>query len=97
METTRETYRQRMEKELKQWETQLGVLEARVRTVGERARVELQKQVEELQALQKSARKHLADVVATSAEKWKDSQAILEEGWAKLTAAVETAWRRAKE
>jgi hypothetical protein len=97
MEATRETYRQLMEKEIKQWETQLGVLKARAGTVGAEARIELQKQVEELQALQKSAKKHFDDFVAISADKWKDSKAVLEEGWSKLTSAVETAWRRAKE
>jgi hypothetical protein len=97
MEATRETYRQQMEKEIKQWETQLGVLKARAQTVGAGARAELQKQVDELQLLQKSAKKHFDDFVAPSAEKWKDSRAILEDGWSKLTAAVETAWRRAKE
>jgi hypothetical protein len=97
MEPTRETYRQQMEKEIKQWETQLGVLKARAQTVGAGARIELQKQVDELQVLQKSAKKHFDDFVATSADKWKDSKQVVEEGWKKLTTAVETAWRRAKE
>jgi hypothetical protein len=41
MEPTRETVRQQMEKEIKQWETQLGVLKARAQTVGAEARLEL--------------------------------------------------------
>jgi sigma54-dependent transcription regulator len=97
MEPARETHQQQMEKQIKLWDTQLGALKARAAKVAADARIELQEQVGELQALEKSARKHFDDFVSISGGKWRGSTAVLEESWTRLATAVDTAWRRAKE
>jgi uncharacterized membrane-anchored protein YhcB (DUF1043 family) len=94
METDRQTYQQKIEKQISQWGTELGALTAKVEKTGAEAKVELQKQVDELHALQKEAKKHLDDFVSTSAEKWKDTKKDLESTWTKLSTAVESAWQR---
>jgi hypothetical protein len=84
----------KMELQLKQWGTQLGVLRARAGKAGAAAGTELRQQVDDLIALQRSAKKHLDEFLGASAERWKESKAGLVDGWAKLSTAVETTWRR---
>ena len=86
----------KMEQQIKQWGAQVGILRARASKAGAAAGAELRQQVDELIALQKSAKKHLDEFLAASAESWKESKAGLAERWAKLTSAVETAWDRAR-
>jgi hypothetical protein len=96
MEASRESYQQKIEKQIKHWGTELGALTAKVEKAGAEAKVELQKQVDELHTLQKEAKKHLDDFVLTSAEKWKDTKESFESSWTKLSTAVESAWQRVK-
>jgi hypothetical protein len=91
MDPSRETHQQKMEQQIQQWGTKLGVFRSSAEASGAEAKGALQKQGDELHPLQESAKKFFKKFVSKSAEKWKDTKAEHYEPWTKLSRAFEAA------
>ncbi len=96
METSRERYERKAAAQVNQWNARLGILKARAVKANAAVGVELQKRIDELHALQESARKHLDEFGAMSAGKWRVTQTGHEASWAKLSDEIEASWRRVR-
>jgi hypothetical protein len=94
MQTNRDEYQKKIEAQIAAWETRLEGLKAKADKAGAGARKELDKQLDELRALQAPARKYLEQLRATSGRAWSEVKGEVEETWMKLSVTVESAWKR---
>jgi hypothetical protein len=95
METNRQAHQDSMQAQLDQWHARLEVLEAAAAKAAVGAKAELHKAMEELHALQASAKTHFAELAAASAETWKDVKTSIDSSWSRVSTAVEATWNRA--
>jgi len=96
MDTTREMHEHAMETTMKDWGARLDALRGKADKASADAKVELRKQLQELDKLDESARKHLAEFKASSKDTWQDMKKDLETRWNAMTSAFETYWKTIK-
>jgi hypothetical protein len=94
METNRQAHQNSMQQQLDQWHARLESLEATAATAAAGAKVELQKVMEELRALQVSAKQHFDELASASADSWNDVKTSVDTRWSDVRIAVETTWIR---
>jgi hypothetical protein len=94
MQSGRDRYERKIQTQLNLWGARLGILRARAARANAAAGIALQKQIDELHALQVAARQQLEEFSAMSDGKWTVTQASHEASWAELTSQVEASWRR---
>ena len=94
METTREAYRDKMEAQLVRWSTRLDGFKAKAELASAAARVELLKQVDELEEFERTARKHIADVEASAVETWHRARIGIDQAWNQLSGSIDAIWAR---
>lgn len=94
METSHELYAHKMEAQLREWGARLDQLKAKADKASIEAKIEMRKHVDEMATMTETAKKHLADFKASSADSWKDVKQDVENGWAHLTANLEAFWTK---
>jgi flagellar hook-basal body complex protein FliE len=94
METNREAHQAKMKAQLDEWSAKLDVLKAKAAKAEAGAKIELHKAMDEMNALQASAKQHLDQLASASADGWKDVKSGVEEAWTKFGAAVEATWKK---
>ena len=94
MDTTREAYKAKMDAQLERWSARLAVLKAKAHGASAEARVELLKQADELEAFERSAKKHIAHVEASAAQSWHEVRGGIERTWNRLSGSVESIWAK---
>jgi uncharacterized coiled-coil DUF342 family protein len=89
--TDKSAYRQKLEAQLDEWGTEIDKLQAKAAEVGADARVELEKQVDELRKRQADAREKLEELNDAGEDAWEDVRGGVEKAWEKLGDAVDRA------
>jgi phage pi2 protein 07 len=91
METTRESYQQKMEAQLKEWSTRLEALQAKVEKASDESKKQLLAELEELKKLQVTGREHFSNVATQT---WDEVKTELNEKWNQVSGAVDAIWAR---
>src|SRR2546423_5503097 len=89
LETTRESYQQKMEAQLKEWSSRLEALQAKVEKAGAEHKKELLAELEELKKLQARGREHFSSVATQT---WDEVKTELTEKWNQVSGAVDAIW-----
>lgn len=87
-------YRQKLEAKLDQWAAEIDKLQAKAAEAGADARVEYQRQVDELRDKQKDARAKLDELDDAGGDAWEDLKGGIEKAWEDLGSAVSAARER---
>ena len=87
-------YRQKLEARLDQWRAEIDSLQAKAVEASANARMEYEKQVDDLRDKQKDAQAKLKELDETSGEAWKDLKGGIEKAWDDLGDAVKSAQER---
>lgn len=88
------SYRQKLEARLDQWGAEIDKLQAKASEATADARIEYDKQIENLREQQRAAREKLGELEEASGEAWKDLRSGFEKAWDDLGAAVKNASER---
>ncbi len=91
---TKEIYKAKMQARLDDWSGRLQVLKARADQASADAKLELIKRAEELQGLETSAKKQLAEVEQVLSESWQKVKGGVETTWDQLSGSFEAAWAK---
>jgi uncharacterized coiled-coil DUF342 family protein len=92
--TDRSAYRQKLEAQLDEWRAEIDKLQAKAVEAGADARIEYEKQVEELREQQKEAQERLEELNDAGEEAWDDLKDGVEKAWDNLGNAVQKAVER---
>ena len=87
-------YRNKLEARLDQWRADIDKLQAKAREAGADARLEYDKQINNLRDQQDKARKKLGELDEASGDAWKDLKSGFEKAWDDLGSAVKNATER---
>src|SRR6056297_2046857 len=90
----KDAYRQKLEARLDQWRAEIDKLQAKAAEAGADARVEYEKQVDELREKQDEAREKLKELDNASDDAWQDIKEGVEKAWESLGDAVKSARER---
>ena len=92
----REEYHERIDRRIREWGEEIEKLGRRADGLGAEARTKLRKQVEELKALQGSAKEKLSGMRKAGEEAWGDLHAVAEAAIEELRKAFEAAASKRK-
>jgi len=92
----REEYHERIDRRIQEWGDEIEKLRGKAETLGAGARVKLQVQIDELKALQATARKKLTRMRKTGGEAWGDLHAGAEQALEELRKAYDSAASKLK-
>jgi len=94
--TTRDAYIEKFKSQLDQWNAKIDPLEAKAREAGADAKIEYQRQLDELRARRDEAQAKLDQVRNASGEAWEDIKQGADDAWNACKHAVEDAVARFK-
>ena len=90
----REAYRQKLEARLDEWKAQIAELEAKAKGASADARIEYDKQIDQLKEQWKDAQARLAEMSEKQGDAWSDMKAGLDAAWDDMSAAMKKAYER---
>lgn len=88
---SKDAYVQKLQAQLDEWKNELERLRIKADQADAEARIEYQKQVNELEARREEMRKHSEKVMQASEDSWKDMKQAADNAWREF----DTAFRRA--
>lgn len=94
METTRDEYRDKIEAQLKQWSSRLGMLQAKAEKAGADTKRALLDELEELKKLEEAGRVQLAALESAAAATWNEVKSELNDKWNLVSGAFDAIWAR---
>jgi hypothetical protein len=94
MESNREAHQAKMKAQLDEWTAKIDVLKAKLAKAEASAKIELNHSMDELHKLHEAGQKQLDKALAASADAWAETKKGLDEGWSKVSGAVETLWKK---
>jgi prefoldin subunit 5 len=86
-----EAYKQKMAAQLKEWDAQISLLEARVESAGADIKVSRARQLNELRAKQTAASEKMLELGKASGAAWDQVKVTADKVWADLKTGVEAA------
>jgi prefoldin subunit 5 len=86
-----EAYKQKMAAQLKEWDAQISLLEARVESAGADIKVSRARQLNELRAKQTAASEKMLELGKASGATWDQVKVTADKVWADLKTGVEAA------
>ncbi|MDO3379037.1 hypothetical protein [Geoalkalibacter halelectricus] len=89
----KEAYRKKIEAQLEEWDAHIDVLRARAKKAGADARLQLDKQIEDLKARRENVRHRLTELQQAGDEAWHK----VRDGIDKAGAEFKSAWEKIKE
>ncbi|MDB4969950.1 MAG: Coiled coil protein [Myxococcales bacterium] len=92
--TTRESYQEQMELQLKQWSVRLEELQLKAEKASADVKTKLTAELAELKKLDVAARQHLAAFEAAAATTWETVKADFTDKWNHVSGAVDALWAR---
>lgn len=93
---TKKAYQEKMEAHLKEWSAKIGELMAKAEKAQADAKIEYQREVEELQVKQKEVEQNLKKLRQAGEEAWEDWKTGVQKAWDDLQGAWESAVARFK-
>jgi recombinational DNA repair ATPase RecF len=87
----KDAYKQKMEAQLKEWDAQINLLEAKVESAGADIKVQRAKQLHELRAKQRAASAKMKELGESSGAAWEQVKITADKIWDDLKAGVEAA------
>ncbi len=96
METSRHSYQQEMETQLKIWDTQLKTLHAKLEKAAISTKNELLTELEELKKLQHEGKEQLEYIKATSDAAWNTIKTELADKWDRVSGTADALLDRIK-
>ena len=86
-----EAYKQKLAAQLKEWDAQINLLEAKVESAGADIKVKRAKQLHELRAKQRAASAKMQELGKASGAAWEQVKETADKVWADLKSGVEAA------
>ena len=91
-----EAYKQKMSAQLKEWDAQINLLEAKMENVGADIRVKRAQELHELHAKQRAASEKMHELGKASGEAWEQVKETADKIWDDLKAGVADAHSKFK-
>lgn len=92
----KDAYKQKMEAQLKEWDAQINLLEAKMENAGADIRVKRARQLDELRAKQRAASEKMKELGKASGAAWEQVKITADKIWDDLKAGVEDAHSKFK-
>ena len=92
----KDAYKQKMEAQLKEWDAQINLLEAKVENAGADIKVKRAEQLHELRAKQRAASEKMQELGKASGAAWDQVKVTADKVWEDLKAGVEAAHSKFK-
>lgn len=92
----RNAYRRKLAAQLKEWDAQINLLEAKVENAGADARIKGAEEFDSLRAVQRAASAKLKELERAGSEAWEQLKGTADTIWADLKAGVADAQARFK-
>jgi hypothetical protein len=96
MNEKKKAYEEKFDAQLKEWNAQINLLQAKANNAKADAKIEYVKTIEALQRKQNEARTKLQELKAAGDEAWEDIKAGAEKAWAEVKTAFHDATSRFK-
>ena len=96
MKDKRKAYEEKIDAQLKEWNTKIALLNAKADKAKAEAKVEYYKTIETLQGMQDKARMKLQEIRTTGDDVWDDLKTSAENVWAEVNSAFQSAATRFK-
>ncbi len=90
----KEAYEQKLDAQLDEWRAEIDKLKAQARQADADARIELERQIEDLEAKRAASHQRLQELRQAGEDAWTDMQAGLEAAFEDLGKAVQSAAAR---
>src|SRR4051812_40274389 len=94
MQTNKEAYKAKLQSHLKVWSARFRGFRAKAEKAAGEVRQRLLKQSDELELLEASARKHIADLESSAEDNWQKDRDAMDKTWHQLSSSVEAVWAR---
>jgi hypothetical protein len=91
MKDKRKAYEEKIDAQLKVWNTEILLLNAKADKAKAEAKIEYYKTIESLQGMQDKARMKLQEIRTTGDDVWEDLKAGAENVWAEVNSAFQSA------
>jgi hypothetical protein len=91
MKDKRKAYEEKIDAQLKEWNTEIALLNAKADKAKAEAKVEYYKTIETLQGMQDKARMKLQEIRTTGDDVWDDLKTSAENVWAEVNSAFQGA------
>jgi len=91
MKDKRKIYEEKIDAQLKEWNTEIALLNAKADKAKAEAKVEYYKTIETLQGMQDKARMKLQEIRTTGDDVWDDLKTSAENVWAEVNSAFQSA------
>ena len=91
MKDKRKAYEEKIDAQLKEWNTEIALLNAKADKAKAEAKVEYYKTIETLQGMQDKARMKLQEIRTTSDDVWENLKTGAENVWAEVNSAFQSA------
>jgi hypothetical protein len=91
MKDKRKAYEEKIDAQLKEWNTEIALLNAKADKAKAEAKVEYYKTIETLQGMQDKARMKLQEIRTTGDDIWDDLKTSAENVWAEVNSAFQSA------
>jgi recombinational DNA repair ATPase RecF len=92
----KDVYKQKMAAQLKEWNAQINLLEAKVENAGADIKVKRARQLHELRAKQRAASEKLKELEKASGEAWEQVKKTADKLWDDLKAGIADAHSKFK-
>jgi len=89
-------YKQKMAAQLKEWNAQIDLLEAKVENIGADIKVKRAEALKELRSKQRTASKKLIELESASSDAWEQVKETAEQVWDDLKAGIAAAQSKFK-
>jgi hypothetical protein len=96
MKDKRKAYEEKIDAQLKEWNTEIALLNAKADKAKAEAKIEYYKTIETLQGKQDKARMKLQEIRTTSDDGWEDLKTGAENVWTEVNSAFQSAATRFK-
>ena len=94
--TDREEYVEKAKARIDQWNAEIDKMQARMREAEADARIQYQKNLEEMRAQRNQAEEELSKMQKASDQAWDDLQAGFDKSWGEIQSAFRSAMSRFK-
>ena len=91
MKDKRKAYEEKIDDQLKEWNTKIALLNAKADKAKAEAKVEYYKMIETLQGMQDKARMKLQEIRTTGDDVWEDLKTGAENVWTEVNSAFQSA------
>jgi uncharacterized coiled-coil DUF342 family protein len=94
--STKDAYKQKLQAQLSEWNAEIEKLRAKADNAEADARIEYQKQIEELRSMHETASAKLAELKGASDDAWEDLKVGIDRASSSLSEALKAAKSRFK-